>query len=678
MRFGLHLLCALCAVSTLSAAAGVDPKAFSLLDLGRPGLEQTARLWAQRDTLAAARALLDYYKGRNFVTHPDLDPRNVTITEEEQKWADDGMKHVFFVHYGYQPSFFYGEDIDWMYWPVKDNELRWQLHRTKWWVPMGKAYRVSGDEKYAAEWMRQYIDWIEKNPLIEFDLDRAEASSGELDYRREQSREQALAQNSLFAWRPLEVSDRLEHQIRQFALLVTSESMTPEFLTRFLVHYHRQAEYITRHFSAAGNHLLFEAQRLTYAGVFFPEYKDAPLWRAEGVGILNAEIQRQVYDDGMQYELDPHYHMAAINIFFNALRMMDANCYRDEFPASYLACVESMIVLYYNICFPDYTNPMFSDAKLHDKAYTLPFYPAWSKVFPDDKMIAWLAGGMQGPAPEQQLSRAFKTSGFYTMRDGWGPDATVMVLKAGPKGEWHAQPDNGTFELWRKGRNFFPDSGSYIYGGDQQIMDLRNWFRQTQVHNTLTLDGRNLEQSQSERLYWSAGEERGKGSAAPTDILSVATPGYEGLTHRRTLFFVDRQFFVIVDEAYGQAAGQVELNYHLLECDPVTDREANLVRTAFPDGNNISLQVFSDSRLQMDTLQGWVSRAYRERNERPWIRFATAKPAAAPVRFITVIRPAGQDEEKITARFKGAFSADKLEVELRTGGKNRRLRVDFK
>ena len=34
-------------------------------------------------------------------------------------------------------------------------ELRWQLHRHKWFTPMGKAYRVSGDEKYAKEWAYQ-------------------------------------------------------------------------------------------------------------------------------------------------------------------------------------------------------------------------------------------------------------------------------------------------------------------------------------------------------------------------------------------------------------------------------------------------------------------------------------------------------------------------------------------
>ena len=138
-----------------------------------------------------------------------------------------------------------------------------------------------------------------------------------------------------------------------------------------------------------------------------------------------------------------------------------------------------------------------------------------------------------------------------------------MVLKAGPQGFWHCQPDNGTFELWHRGRNFFPDSGSYVYAGDKEVTDQRNWFRQTQVHNTLTLDGRNLEHTDSKCLRWETDD--------ATHIVTVGNPSYEGLTHRRTVWFVDRQFFVIADEASGTAEGEVGLHYNLVECDPAED-----------------------------------------------------------------------------------------------------------
>src|SRR5690554_6401378 len=182
----------------------VQPEVFELLDLNREGLEKVKSLHDAGNYQGAAQALLDYYKNRTSVNHPDINLQNIRISEQEQKWADDGLEHVFFSHRGYQPSFFYGDDVEWELWPVKDNELRWQRHRHKWWSPMGKAYRVSGDEKYAEEWKFQYLDWIEKNPLVKLDgRDRESLSPEELK----------KLENSRFAWRPLEVSNRLQDQI---------------------------------------------------------------------------------------------------------------------------------------------------------------------------------------------------------------------------------------------------------------------------------------------------------------------------------------------------------------------------------------------------------------------------------------------------------------------------------
>ena len=57
---------------------------------------------------------------------------------------------------------------------------------------MGKAYRISGDEKYAKEWVFQYIDWIKKNPLVKMEKENFElVSAGEV---------KEDADNVHFAW----------------------------------------------------------------------------------------------------------------------------------------------------------------------------------------------------------------------------------------------------------------------------------------------------------------------------------------------------------------------------------------------------------------------------------------------------------------------------------------------
>lgn len=535
----------LCLFTNTVWAQSLNEDAFTLLDLNYPGLEEVNRLYNEGNKEDAAQALLKYYQNRKSIINPAINLDSITISKQEQEWADEALKHTFYVHDGYRP-FNYGKDINWQYWPVKDNELRWQLHRHKWFIPMGKAYYLSKDEKYAKEWVYQYRDWVRKNPLLEIDAQEYEILS--------HSKTKDVAENVRFAWRPLETSHRLADQINQFTLFLSSPSFTADFLTEFLVNYRRHAFHVLHNYSAEGNHLLFEAQRMIYAGVFFPEFKEAVSWRESGIKILNKEIEKQVYEDGGQYELDLGYHAACIDIFQKALFMAESNGFHNEFPQSYIKTVENMIVFFLNLNFPDSTYPCFSDASRNN---TWDRFRNWAKLFPDNKQIRYFATlGKEGKAPDN-LSKGFLTSGFFTFRNGWNKDATIMMIKAGPKGEWHCQPDNGTFELWFNGKNLFPDSGSYVYGGDKEVAKLRNWFRQTAVHNTLTLNNKDLETTQSVTKQWK--------TDGDIQVLVTENPSYKELKHRRFIFFIDASYFVIVDEAIGTAQGTINLHYQL--CD---------------------------------------------------------------------------------------------------------------
>lgn len=636
-------------------------EAFDLINLDFPGLEKVKVACKNEDWEEAASALLDYYRHREAIIHPDLNLNNIYISKEEQKWADDALDHTFFVHKGYQPSFNYGKDINWQYWPVQDNELRWQLHRHKWFTPMGKAFRLSGEEKYAKEWVYQYLDWINKNPLTPVDAEEYElVSAGEV---------KGNAENVRFAWRPLEVSNRLQDQTLQFLLFITSKSFTSSFLTEFLFNYHRHAIHILNNYSAEGNHLLFEAQRMVYAGVFFPEFKDAILWRESGINILNREIKKQVYNDGGQYELDPHYHLAAINIFCKALRMADANGFRHEFPLEYLNTVKSMIEFYANICFPDYGNPCFSDAKLGEKNSEIKNYKDWLKIFPESDWIRFYATEGKDGKPLPYLSHGALTSGFFTFRNGWKQDNMVMVVKAGPKGEWHCQPDNGTFEFWYNGKNLFPDSGSYVYAGDEEVMKLRNWFRQSCSHNTLTLDERNLETTQSITKLWKPeGNEQ---------ILVTENPHYNGLKHRRSVFFVDQRYFVIIDEAVGDSTGVVNLNYHLCEGKVKIDKKNNTLISSYDGLSNVKLQCFSDNKMSIREKEGWRSIAYRQRVPRTSVSYDINKNNSKPIRYISIIYPNKDNKSfpKFDAKFiDNGFNENSLKIKVSINGKNRILK----
>ena len=224
-RIFTFILAVAFAISASAQAPELKPEVFDLLDLERAGMEEVKALHQQGNDLEAANALLKYYRERTGIRTPEIDdPKKATITSEQQKWADEALEHTFFVHKGYQPSYNYGEDIDWRFWPIKDNELRWQLHRHKWFNPMGRAYRVSGDEKYAVEWTKQYIDWIRKNPYLNYkDIFVDGAGDGSVKESLD-----AELENMRFAWRPLEVSARLKDQPVQFQLFIDSPAFTAD------------------------------------------------------------------------------------------------------------------------------------------------------------------------------------------------------------------------------------------------------------------------------------------------------------------------------------------------------------------------------------------------------------------------------------------------------------------
>lgn len=592
--------------------SSVSKDDFQYINLDYTGLEQVKKLVEKKKYDDAAKALLTYYKHRS-IKHPDYNIEDRSkfsgkpLAKDNQEKADKGLEHLFFVHKGYG-YFDFGKDINWQYWPIKDNEIRWQLHRTYWWIPMGLAYWSSGNEKYAKEWTLQYLDWIKKNPLG------------------------LSKENDRFAWRALEVATRVQDQTAMFNMFISSPHFTPEFLMAFLNNYNRHAEYILNNYSDKGNHLLFEAQRMIYAGAFFPEFKEAATWRKSGIEILNTEIKKQIYDDGLQIELSPNYHTATINIFLKALRMTQLANLDNEFPSSYKETIEKMIMAQGDFSFPDYTYPMFSDAKLETKSSMLKNYKDWLQVFPKNKVIQYYASnGKKGEAPNY-LSSALKDGGFYTFRNSWKDTATVMVLKASPPAFWHSQPDNGTFDLWVNGRNFMPDAGAYVYGGDEEILKLRNWYRQTRVHKTLTLNNENMDTCDAKLIKWNTSDN--------LDILVYKNPSYKNLDHIRTVLFVNKKYFVIFDSAEGEAKGNIGVHFQLAEnCNPSYNTQENAVSTGYKDGNNLLVRNFNTGKARFVMEEGKVSYSYRQEAQRPAFVFEQDKKDAKAVNFATVLYP---------------------------------------
>lgn len=247
-----------------------------------------------------------------------------------------------------------------------------------------------------------------------------------------------------------------------------------------------------------------------------------------------------------------------------------------------------------------------------------------------------------------------------------------MVLKAGPKGEWHNQPDNGTFELWFNGTNLFPDSGFYVYAGDDNIMKLRNWFRQTMVHKTLTLDNKNIETQSSVTRLWKPEDK--------TPVLVTENQSYKDLKHRRSVFFVNQKYFVIVDEAVGDATGKIGLHYQVNAGKVNIDKQKFILASDYDGNSNMKMQCFVPEGTVLEEEEGWQATLYLVREKRPAVSFSKKKQDGSPVRYITVIYPVNdiKDAPEMNARFiSPQFNDKELKIEVSLDGKTEKLEYNL-
>lgn len=605
----IELICFLTACSdsgsrqTDAGFSGHARLLLSRLNLDSPGLENVKSLSEQPEE--AVKKLLEFYREGGTGHHPlnkndRKKMRNHGANERQMKMADDAMNHYFVGQSSYPPQY-RGEEIDWVTNPFPDNEWIWQFHRMSYWNAMGAAYWHTGDEKYAKEFTGQFLDWYHKNPLDE---------------------------EHAYAWRSIEAGIRGHSWMELFQRFIDSPAFTPELLAAFLNSCYDHAAFLMTKYSTGSNWGLMEAEGMAFIAIMFPQFRDALTWRDEAFRRLIAETNIQVYPDGHQKELTIGYHTGCIDWFFRTYQLAGLNGLEDKFPDSYLETIRKMCEVPMKICLPDGTNVPFGDAWSGNPGQYDNRFRQWAGFF-DRKDFLYLAShGKEGVEPDK-TNFALPQSGFYSMRSGWDPDAICFVLKCGPDGGWHCQPDNGTFDLYAGGKNLMPDGSCYIYSGDPEG---RAWFRQTKTHKTLTLDHKNSAYA-PRLLLWDESQ----------NLVVVENRSYDNLTHRRAVVFVDKQYLILIDEAIGSATGQINLHFQLAPGNAVFDDDKMTVRSDDPDGWNVLIRALPQKGMALAKEEGQISVSYNQKEPRPAFSYCLDKISARGVRFVTVVIPYAGD-----------------------------------
>jgi hypothetical protein len=340
--------------------------------------------------------------------------------------------------------------------------------------------------------------------------------------------------------------------------------------------------YLSTYFSP-NTHLTGEALGLFYLGTLLPEFKQSSHWRNQGLEILLEQLPRHVQPDGVYFEQSSYYHRYTTDFYIHLRLLLSAN--HEAVPAELDQKLSLLLNHLMYITRPDGTTPLFGDddggrlmtlshPAANDFRATLSTGAAMFDRS-DYKFVAgevaadslWLLGAASvarldslAAVPPETQSVAFPNGGYYVMRDGWNAQSNYLLFDCGPHGTsncGHAHADALSFELAFNGNTFLVDPGTYTYTGSKE---LRDWFRSSKAHNTVTLDNESSSVAngpfswktiaRSECLSWIT-EER-------FDYVVAAHDGFHRLsepaTHKRSIIFIKKNYWVIRDQV--ESAGE--------------------------------------------------------------------------------------------------------------------------
>ncbi len=566
-----------------------DSGLLDLIDLESPGLSSVQEEAEAGRTGKALEHLARYYAERKKPKHiyepPGKDP------EYDTNQADRILSHYIL---GQQLP----EKIDWRTNPIGYLEWMHSFNRhAKFMNPLADAYFATGNEVYAREMDALLNSWICANPVP---LDHNGGGDP--------------------AWETLSTAVRIYGVwLKLFFGLKDSRVFRHETRIMMLKSFYEHAEHLMqRSVTGENNWLIVESQTLALTGMLFPEFKRAQDWREEGWNRLKPCMDKQVFDDGAQYELSSGYHMMAISGFRDPYRIARMNGL--EISDGMEDMLQKAHAYTMNLCRPDLVQAKPNDSGSNNlsAADGNAWLATGGKLFNRDDMIWAGTGGTEGKKPESG-SVAFDHAGYYVMRSGWDRDDRWLFFDGASFGKAHHHEDKLHFELYAYGEPLILDSAitGYMAGS------WTGYYRHSRAHNTLLLDGQGQNRKRSESMEDWIADSAGRNtwySAGDVDFVESAyNSGYEDIqgafSHTRAVLFLRKRHWIIFDSMSGQGQHRIDALFHFRPCRVTADPEHRCLRTSRQEKTNVDIVTWKQAgEITMDIVcgqrnpvQGWIS-----------------------------------------------------------------------
>ncbi len=453
-----------------------------------------------------------------------------------------------------------------------------------------------------------------------------------------------------------------------FALQVFqgTDVLGDDFLSAIVDHFHQVGHHLEGNLDYArksvyNNHLLSEALGLLILGELLSEAPRAERWRETGMRLLDEQAGVQFAPDGGYIQNSHTYHRVALQILLMAEVWGRAQG-RTMLPSIREALTHSVdfLVAHQNPADGRLPNYGPNDGSLPlvlstcDYADFRPILQAANlavrgqRLFgegPWDETAAWLLGPESLAAPlaaPERRSVSFMHSGYHVLR-GRNP-GNFGAVRAGSLRQRFSQIDMLHLDVWWKGLNVLVDGGTFLYNGPPRWHD---YFLRTGSHNTLQVDGRDqmLHLRRFKSVYLTQANSIGVREVSDRREVEGEHFGYRrhqgGIVHRRQVFFLPDDLWVVADSLSGEGEHLVRLQW-LGAPYPHASQEGGLrletpegpfvVRSYTVDGRSLKASIVSGGE---DPPRGWISRYYGEKLPAPSLAFEFR--ARVPVTVISVL-----------------------------------------
>jgi hypothetical protein len=452
----------------------------------------------------------------------------------------------------------YWSDVAYLDPAFGDHKVTWELNRHQHWLALARAYALTQDRRYYAEFVDQLEGWLAANPPL---IGVNWASMLELAFR-----------TLSWLW-----------ALVFFSSAATTDEDPRPWTVDLVLALDRQLTHVehnlSRYFSP-NTHLTGEALALYVAGHALPQLRASRRRVALGRRILLHEAERQILGDGGHAELSGHYQRYSTDFYLLASTV--ARRSGDAATSTFALAARKQARFLRAICDDSGLRPPIGD---DDGGQLFPICGRDAADCRDTLAIAALVldepALALGPAPEEAFwmcgiaartlrpnrpaPRGFTPlpdSGYFVSSPGAGD---LLVFDAGPHGYLnggHAHADALSVIVTAGGRPLLIDPGTATYTMDA---GLRDRFRSSAMHNTVVLD----HQPQSVPdgpFHWAR---RASASApiwrstAGCDYVEGTHDGYLPRRHARGVLAIHGMGWWILDHLIGAGPAHAEVYWHL-------------------------------------------------------------------------------------------------------------------